>query len=77
MSSAYAAQSKSSMATRKFSRSNFANSSKLVFANCYFICGKTHIQRNKNDLVTTKVLAMSVEATKKAAAKEKMYDFYF
>ena len=77
LSSAYAAQSKSSMATRKFSRSNSANSSKPVFANCYFICGKTHIQRNKNDLVTTMILAMLVEATKKAAAKEKICDFYF
>ena len=47
----------------------------LQFATSYM--EKHTFKRNKNDIVTIKILTMLVEATKEAAAKYKTCDFYF
>ena len=64
------------MATR-CSRSSPTESSKPLFPSSYFICGRTCIRQNKKELVAKKTFTPWEKATIKAAAKDKMSDFYF
>ena len=65
------------MATRRSLRSSSINSSKPPFPNNCSICGKTHIQQNKKDILAKRIFTLLAEATVKSAAKDKMCDFYF
>ena len=71
----YLAQTGLPMATRS-SRSSPTKSSKPLFPNSYFICGRTRIRQNKKEWVAKKAFTSWEKATIKAAAKDKMNDFY-
>ena len=71
----YLAQTGLPMATRS-SRSSPTKSSKPLFPNSYFICGRTRIRQNKKEWVAKKTFTSWGKATIKAAAKDKMSDFY-
>ena len=58
------------MATRS-SRSSHTDSSKPLFPNSYFICGKTRIPQNKKELVAKKNFTPLAEATTKSTDKDK------
>ena len=64
------------MAT-KSSKSSPTESSKPLFPNSYFICERTRIRQNKKELVVKKTFTPWEKAIIKAAAKDKMSNFYF
>ena len=70
------AQPGSSMVTRRSSRSSSTGSTKPLFPNSCFICGRHTFSKTKR-IVARKILTLLAKATVMGAANDKMCDFYF